>query len=54
MTESARCQVVEVDGGYAVKDTKKGWIVTRTYKSLGWAVRAALRENEFRSQLRYT
>lgn len=54
MTENARCQVVEVEGGYAVRDTKKGWIVTKTYKHLGWAIRAALRENEFRSQFIYS
>jgi hypothetical protein len=49
----ARNQVVEVKHGYAVKDTKTGSIISRTYKHLGWAARAAARQNEVTRNLRY-
>lgn len=51
---AARHQVIEVRHGYAVKDTKTGAIVSRTYRSIGWAVRAATRQNELTANLRYS
>lgn len=49
----ARHQVIETRHGYAVKDTKTGSIVSRTYRSIGWAARAATRNNERTANLRY-
>jgi hypothetical protein len=53
MTAAARHQVVEVKHGYAVKDTKTGSIISRTYKSIGWAARSAVTHNERTKNLRY-
>lgn len=50
----ARHQVVEVKHGYAVKDTRTGSVVSRTYKSVGWAARAAAKQNEVTKGLRYS
>lgn len=49
----SRFQVVEVKHGYAVKDTRDGSIWTKTYRTLGWATRAAVRLNEAHGQRKY-
>jgi hypothetical protein len=51
---AARFQVVEVKHGYAVKDTRDGSMWSRTYKSVGWAARAAVKLNEATKNLRYS
>ena len=43
---TARFQVVEVDHGYAVMDTRDRSIWTKTYTSIAWAVRRAVRLQE--------
>lgn len=53
MTESKRFQVVAVNGGYAVKDTRDGSIWTKTYKSIGWAARKAMQLCEAHDNRRY-
>lgn len=53
MNAVARHQVVETKHGYVVKDTRTGSIVSRTYRSIGWAVRAAGKQNEATANLRY-
>lgn len=50
---AARFQVTEVKHGYAVKDTRTGSIVSRTYKSIGWAARAAGKQEALFKNLRY-
>lgn len=50
---AARHQVVETRHGYAVKDTKTGSIVSRTYRSIGWAIRTATKNNERTKNFRY-
>lgn len=49
----ARFQVVEINGGYAVKDTGDGSIWTKTYASIGWAAHKAVRLNEAHGNRRY-
>ena len=51
---AARHQVIETRHGYAVKDTRTGSIVSRTYKSVGWAAKAATKQNQITANLRYT
>lgn len=50
---TARFQVVEVDGGYAVKDTWDGSIWTKTYRSQAWAVSRAVKLQEAHGSRRY-
>lgn len=52
-TQTARFQVVEVSGGYAVRDTRDGSIWTKTYTARGWAVRKATRLQEAHGGRRY-
>lgn len=54
MSTAARFQVVEVKHGYAVKDTLTGDMWSRTYKSIGWAARAATKLNDLTRNLRYS
>lgn len=54
MNSNARFQVVETTHGYAVKDTRDGTIWSRTYKSVGWAARAATRLNDLVKNNRYS
>lgn len=49
----ARFQVVEVAGGYAVKDTRDGSIWTKTYTTAGWAARKAAQLTESHKNRRY-
>lgn len=53
MNEEARFQVVEVPGGYAVKDTRDGSIWTKTYVRMGNAVNAAVRLQEAHGSRKY-
>jgi hypothetical protein len=46
---TARFQVTEVTGGYAVKDTRTGSVWTRTYRNLGSAINRAVRITEAHS-----
>jgi hypothetical protein len=50
----ARFQVVEVPHGYAVKDTRDNTIWTRTYSTVGWAARKAIKLNELVKNHRYS
>ena len=50
----ARFQVTETKHGYAVKDTRDGSIWSRTYQSVGWASRAAVKLNELVKNHRYS
>lgn len=54
MNAAARFQVIEVKHGYAVKDTSDGSIWSRTYRSVGWAARAATKLNALVVNLRYS
>lgn len=54
MNNAARFQVTGVKYGYAVKDTRDGSIWSKTYKTVGWAARAAGKLNDLTKNLKYS
>jgi hypothetical protein len=50
---TTRFQVIEVSGGYAVKDARDGSIWTKTYVRLGCAIRKAAQLQEAHGSRRY-
>jgi hypothetical protein len=51
---AARFQVTETTHGYAVKDTRDDSIWTHTYRSTGWAARAAMKLNDLVKNHKYS